>query len=91
MEPLSSGLGILALLSLVFLGIGILGTAFWIWMLAECATKERSEGNDKVVWTLIIIFTHLIGAALYFFLRRPQRRVEMASYVPSHDAPGAGS
>ena len=40
--------------------------------------KSQNEGNNKVVWTLIIVFTHLIGAALYFFVRRPQRWGEAA-------------
>jgi hypothetical protein len=48
------------------------GTVFWLWMLVECATKEPS-GNEKIVWTIIIVFTHFIGAAIYFFVRRPQR------------------
>ncbi len=58
------------------LGLGVLGTGFCVWMLVDCATKEPDEGNSKVVWTLIIVITHLIGAALYFFVRRPQRRAE---------------
>ena len=58
---------------LAFLGVGVLGTVFWIWMLIEAATKEPSTGNDKVVWILIIALTHLVGAAIYFFVRRPQR------------------
>lgn len=58
---------------LIFFGCGILGTIFWIWMLVDCATNERSEGNDKIVWILIIALTHLLGAMLYFFIRRPQR------------------
>ena len=48
----------------VSLGLGVLGTIFfWLWMLIDCAKKEPDEGNHKVVWTLIIVFTHLIGAA----------------------------
>jgi hypothetical protein len=50
-----------------------LGTVFWIWMLIDCATKEPSQGNDKVVWILVIALTHLLGAAIYFLVRRPQR------------------
>ena len=53
--------------------IGILGTLFWIWMLIDCATKEPSQGNDKVIWILVIIFTHFIGALIYYFIRRPER------------------
>jgi len=65
------------ILLLFFFGvfvIGILGTLFWIWMLIDCATKEPSEGNDKVIWILVIIFTHFIGALIYYFIRRPERK-----------------
>jgi hypothetical protein len=57
-------------------GIAIMATVFWIWMLVDCAMKEPSQGNDKIVWILVILFTHLIGAALYFFIRRPKRIAE---------------
>ncbi len=66
------GIPELLVLLLVF-GVGVLGSVFWIWMIIDCATKEASEGNDKLVWTVIIVFTHLIGALIYFFVRRPQR------------------
>ncbi len=61
---------VLPLLVFVF---GVLGTVLWIWMLVDCATKEPSEGNDKVVWILIIVLAHWIGALLYLVVRRPQR------------------
>ena len=64
-------LGSLVFLFLVVLGVG--GTFLWIWMLVDCATKEPSDGNDKIIWMLVILFTHLIGALVYFFVRRPQR------------------
>ena len=62
------------------LGLGVLGTIFCVWMLVDCATKEPNDGNSsKVVWTLIIVFTCLIEAALYFFVRRPQRWAEAST------------
>jgi hypothetical protein len=42
-------------------------------MLIDCATKEPSEGNDKLVWVIIVLFTHILGAIVYFLVRRPQR------------------
>ena len=39
----------------------------------DCAAKEPNKGNGKVVWTLIMIFTHMMSAALVFLVRRPQR------------------
>jgi hypothetical protein len=58
-------------------GIGLLGTVFWIWVLIDCLINEPSEYRDKVVWVIIIVLTHFIGAAIYFFVRRPQRRAEL--------------
>ena len=58
---------------LFFLVACIGGFILWIWMLIDCATKEPSEGNDKLVWILIIALTGLIGALLYLIVRRPQR------------------
>jgi hypothetical protein len=64
-------------LLLVILGIGVLGTAFWIWMLIDCVMKEPSEGNERLVWVVIVVFTHIIGAAIYFFVRRPKRIAQL--------------
>ena len=61
---------------LFFVGIGLLGTIFWIWMLIDCAINEPSEGNDKIIWILIIVFTSFLGAILYFLIRRPRRKAE---------------
>lgn len=62
---------------LVFFGVGLLGTLFWIWMLIDCAKNEPS-GEDRVVWIIIIAVTHLVGAAIYFFVRRlPRMRGEL--------------
>lgn len=65
------------LLMLAFFGLAVLGTIFWIWMLVDCATKEPSTGNEKIVWVVIIALTHWIGAAIYFLVRRPQRLREL--------------
>ncbi|MAT14218.1 MAG: hypothetical protein CMJ46_03000 [Planctomyces sp.] len=51
----------------------ILGVAFMVWMVIDCAMNEPSEGNDKVVWILVIIFVPLIGGIIYYFVRRPER------------------
>ena len=63
----------LLILPLIFLVIGLGGTILWIWMIVDCATKEPSEGNEKLVWILIIVLTHWIGALIYLLVRRPKR------------------
>jgi hypothetical protein len=56
---------------------GIAGTVFWIWALVDCATKEPNEGSSKVVWILVILLTHFLGAILYVLIRRPDRLREV--------------
>jgi hypothetical protein len=68
------GLGLLC--SCVGILVGILGTAFWVWMLIDCLLNEPPQGNEKLVWALVIALTHFLGAALYFLMRRPQRKAE---------------
>lgn len=58
---------------LFFFLLAVTALIFWIWMIVECATKEPSYGNDKIVWIVVIIFAQLIGALIYYFVRRPQR------------------
>ena len=65
---------------LFFLLFGVVtigGTILWIWMIIDCATKESSEGNEKLIWILIILLTHWIGALIYFLVRRPKRIQEI--------------
>ncbi|MGJ8654414.1 MAG: PLD nuclease N-terminal domain-containing protein [Opitutaceae bacterium] len=57
-----------------FFLFGLLGLAFWIWMLIDCLKYEKSEGNDKLIWVLVLVLTNWIGALIYFFVRRPERK-----------------
>jgi ABC-type enterochelin transport system permease subunit len=59
--------------------IALAGLAFWIWMLVDCATKETAQGNNKLVWILVIVLTGVIGALIYFFARRPTRIRELGA------------
>jgi hypothetical protein len=67
------------LAGLFFLVFAIGGTVFWVIMIIECATKESSQGNTKLIWILIIVLTHWIGALIYYFVRRPQRIAELGA------------
>ena len=57
--------------------VAVFGFIFWLWMLVDCATKESNEGNTKIVWTIIIVFTSIVGAVVYWLVRRPQRYREL--------------
>ncbi len=50
-----------------FMGIDtitLLTTIFWVWMLIDCLFHKRV----KIGWFLFILFTHIVGAVIYFFL-----------------------
>jgi hypothetical protein len=68
------GIGLYLLFILFMLLISVGGTILWIWMLVDCLSNEPSEGNDKIIWALVIIFTHALGGLLYYFIRRPERK-----------------
>ncbi len=68
------GLGALGLMSITFLSlVGIAGTVIWIWMLVEVLLKETDEGNNRLIWTLVILLTHWLGALIYLIARRSER------------------
>jgi hypothetical protein len=76
-------IGLPELMVLLAVLVALPAIALWIWALVDCATKESDTGNTKLIWILIIIFTHVIGAILYFAVRRPERKRELARQAPA--------
>jgi hypothetical protein len=74
--PLNLGFPELVVIAAAFL-MALPFTALWIWALVDCATKEPDTGNTKLIWILIIALTHIIGAILYFAIRRPERKAAL--------------
>jgi hypothetical protein len=62
------GLG--ALMSILFIVLFI--ALFPLIALIDVLTG-RFEGNDKIVWVLLIIFLPFLGALLYFLIGRDRR------------------
>ena len=72
---LGVGLGFVLLFGFaILLAIGVF--AFWVWMLVDCAQapEPAGDGNHRLVWILILVFTGWIGALLYFLIVRQPRR-----------------
>ena len=59
-------------ISLVFGLVALAMIAFWLWMLIDVITKCPSEENKKLIWILVVIFTGIIGAIVYYFVQRPK-------------------
>ena len=41
---------------------------FWLVMLVDSLKRSFKIPNDKFVWVLVIVFTWIIGAVLYYFM-----------------------
>lgn len=66
-------LGGLLGLACVFWVLAIVASIFWIWMLIDALMNEPTT-NEKILWFLVIFFLHLLGALIYFFVRKQGRR-----------------
>jgi hypothetical protein len=68
------GFGLLPCCAFPFVGtVGLALFVFWIWMIVEVATKEPAAEPNKIVWLLVVIFLHWVGALIYYLVRRPER------------------
>jgi hypothetical protein len=57
------GIGLLVLLcTAVFV--------FWIWMLVHALTNKNLTDTEKLLWVLVLLFSHFLGAIIYFFIGR---------------------
>jgi len=50
--------------------IGLLLFVFWIWMLIDAIKNPALSNTEKIVWVLVILFLHFLGAVIYFFAGR---------------------
>ncbi len=65
------GFGFLHLLFIpFFISFGLLMTAFWIWMLVDCARRISRGDSNQVGWLIVIALTHFLGAIIYFIFGR---------------------
>ena len=53
--------------------IGLLACIFWIWMLIDAIQNKGLSDGEKIGWVLAVVFLHIIGALLYYFIGRPKR------------------
>jgi hypothetical protein len=63
-------LGLESPVHLVILTVIAVLFVFWIWMLVDCLKNPRLHGTEKLIWVLVIIFLHWIGALVYYFVGR---------------------
>lgn len=65
-----AGAGFFVMASVVILTIAL--TIFWIVEIIDVARREFPDPNTKILWLLVILFTHPIGTIVYYFAGKPQ-------------------
>jgi hypothetical protein len=66
---------------LIILLIIPMSLGFVTWMIVDCIQKESPEGNDKLIWMLVILLAPL-GSLIYFFARKLTRPARPSSPPP---------
>ena len=67
-------MGIIELFFMMIFGIiALLACVFWIWMLIDAIQNKGLTDGEKICWVLAVVFLHIIGALLYFFIARSKR------------------
>lgn len=64
--------GVLFVFWLFIIALSLAATVFWIAELIDACRREFPDPNTKIIWILVLIFSHGIGALVYFFVGKPQ-------------------
>ena len=55
---------------LLLITLSLALTAFWIWMLVDCARRISGGDSKHIGWLIVVALTHGFGALAYFFFGR---------------------
>lgn len=58
----------------IWLAIVVGGIVLWIWTLLDCIKNEPDQGNERIIWVVVIAVAQLVGAIIYLVARRPVRK-----------------
>ena len=72
MEAMYAGGVFGGLFFLIACAIGLAAFVFWIWMLIHAITNKGLTDTEKIIWVLVVLFLHVLGALIYFFMGRPK-------------------
>lgn len=67
--------------------VTILITIFWFWMLVDCIANKRLNTTEKAFWVLFMLFTHIVGAGVYFLVGRKKNNAFSFTYHSVYQPP----
>ncbi|MEI6058182.1 MAG: PLDc N-terminal domain-containing protein [archaeon] len=59
---------------LFFVVLGILAFIFWIFMIVDVVQRKFKNESDKIVWALVVILLHIVGALIYYFVVKRENK-----------------
>ena len=54
--------------------LSIAAFVFWILMLVDSINRKFKKRDERIIWVLVIVFTHIIGALIYYFVVKRKAR-----------------
>lgn len=62
-----------AILAMAILVLGMITAIVlvWVWALVDCLTRHFPSTSERVIWLLVILFGHFVGALIYLAVVRP--------------------
>lgn len=58
------------LIMIVFLLLGLVGFALWLWSLIHCIKNRQLKDANRIIGIVLIVVLGLIGSLIYLFLPR---------------------
>jgi hypothetical protein len=55
--------------------ISIASFVFWIVELIDVCRREFPDPNSKIIWLLVVVLAHGLGALIYYFAGKPNGRL----------------
>jgi len=50
--------------------LSIISLIIWVWALIDAIRNPRLNDNERILWVIVILFTHCLGALLYVCIGR---------------------
>ena len=58
---------------LVWILLAVAALGIWIWALVDAIQNPALDGNQRIIWILVIVLTQFIGALIYLIVGRSRK------------------
>jgi hypothetical protein len=67
----------MSLIALALFLIGIAAFVFWICMLISVIQNKGLTETEKIVWVIVVVLLHVLGALIYFIVAHDKRNTPL--------------